>query len=121
MRVLIATISAYGHLQPLLPLAKALVDAGHEVAIASGPDMRMRAEAAGFTTFSAGIAADVAFGQLAVRFPDQEYNRLEPSEILDWYVPHLFGEVMAPIMLGDLEPLVLKWRHAHASPDLAAD
>ena len=110
MRVLIATISAYGHLQPLLPLAKALVDAGHEVAIASGPDMRLRAEAAGFTTFSAGIAADVAFGQLAVRFPDQEYNRLEPSEILDWYVPHLFGEVMAPIMLGDLEPLVRKWR-----------
>ncbi len=110
MRVLIATISAYGHLQPLLPLAQALVDAGHEVAIASGPDMCLRAEAAGFATFNAGITADVAFGQLAARFPDQEYNRLEPSEILDWYVPHLFGEVMAPIMLGDLEPLVRKWR-----------
>lgn len=110
MRVLVVTISAYGHLQPLLPLAQALVDVGHEVAIASGPDMRSRAESAGFTTFGAGIAAGEAFGQLAVRFPDQEYNRLAPSEILDWYLPHLFGEGMASVMLGDLEPLVRKWQ-----------
>src|ERR1700694_2232797 len=110
MRVLISTISAYGHLQPLLPLAQALTDAGHEVAIAIGPDMRPRAEAAGFTTFGAGHDAGVAFGQLAERFPDQEYNLLKPSEILDWYLPHLFGEVMAPAMLDDLEPLVRKWQ-----------
>jgi UDP:flavonoid glycosyltransferase YjiC (YdhE family) len=110
MRVLVTCISAYGHLQPLLPLAQALADAGHEVAIATGPDMCRRAGAAGFTTFNAGIAADVAFGRLADRYPDQEYNRLAPSEILDWYLPHLFGEVMAPLMLDDLEPMVRKWQ-----------
>jgi UDP:flavonoid glycosyltransferase YjiC (YdhE family) len=110
MRALITTISAYGHLQPLLPLAQALVDAGHDVAIATGPDMCRRAGAAGFTTFRAGIGADVAFGRLADRYPDQEYNRLAPSEILDWYLPHLFGEVMAPQMLDDLEPLVRSWQ-----------
>jgi UDP:flavonoid glycosyltransferase YjiC (YdhE family) len=42
-------------LHPLLPLASALVDAGHDVAIATGADMRPRAETAGFTTFPAGI------------------------------------------------------------------
>ena len=110
MRALITTISAYGHLQPLLPLAQALVNAGHEVAIATGPDMCRRAGVAGFTTFRAGISADVAFGRLADRYPDQEYNRLAPSEILDWYLPHLFGEVMAPLMLDDLEPLVRSWQ-----------
>jgi len=110
MRALITTISAYGHLQPLLPLAQALVHAGHEVAIATGPDMCLRAGAAGFTTFSAGMPADVAFGRLADRHPDQEYNRLAPSEILDWYLPHLFGEVLAPLMLDDLEPLVRSWQ-----------
>ena len=110
MRVLVTCISAYGHLQPLLPLAQALVNAGHEVAIATGPDMRRRAQAAGFTTFQAGIGADVAFGRLAERYPDQEYNRLAPSDILDWYLPHLFGEVMAPSMLDDLEPLVRSWQ-----------
>ena len=110
MRVLITSISAYGHLQPLLPLAKALSDAGHEVAIATGPEMRPRARAAGFTTYDAGLAVGAAFELLAERFPDQEYNRLAPSEILGWYLPHLFGEVLAPAMLGDLEPLVQSWQ-----------
>src|SRR6266480_5580147 len=110
MRVLITSVSAYGHLQPLLPLAKALADAGHEVAIATGSDLRSRAESAGFPAFDAGITPGVAFELLAERYPDQEYNRLAPSEILGWYLPHLFGEVLTPAMLGDLELLVQSWR-----------
>jgi len=110
MRVLLTSISAYGHLQPLLPLAKALSVAGHEVAVATGPDLRPRAEAAGFTAINAGIAVGEAFEKLAEHFPDQAYNRLAPSEILGWYVPHLFGEILAPAMLGVLEPLVRDWR-----------
>src|SRR5437588_1544668 len=109
MRVLIASVSAYGHLQPLLPLVKALVDAGHEVAIATGSDLRPRTEAAGFSAFDAGIAPGAAFELLAERYPDQEYNRLNPAEILDWYPPHMFGEILAPAMLSDLEPLVRSW------------
>jgi UDP:flavonoid glycosyltransferase YjiC (YdhE family) len=110
MRVLITSISGYGHLQPLLPLAKSLSDAHHEVAIATGPELRPRAEAAGFTAFDAGLAISTAFERLAELFPDQTYNRLEPAEILGWYLPHLFGDIFAPAMLGDLEPLVRSWR-----------
>jgi UDP:flavonoid glycosyltransferase YjiC (YdhE family) len=110
MRVLITSISGYGHLQPLLPLAKALAEARHEVAIAIGPELRPRAEAAGFAAFDAGIAIGAAFERLAERFPDQHYNRLEPAEILGWYLPHLFGEIITPAMLGDLEALVQDWR-----------
>lgn len=110
MRVLITCVSAYGHLQPMIPLAKALADAGHEVAIATGSDLRSRAEAAGFRAFEAGLDLEAAYGQLAVRYPDQEYNRLEPDEILGWYLPHLFGEIVAPAMLDDLEPLVRRWQ-----------
>lgn len=110
MRVLITAVSAYGHLQSLLPLAKALANAGHEVAIAASADLRLRAEAAGFPAFETGLAFDTAFEQLAERYPDQEYNRLEPAEILGWYLPHLFGEVLAPAMLADLEPLVRSWQ-----------
>ena len=110
MRVLITSISGYGHLQPLLPLAKALSDAHHEVAIATGSELRPRAEAAGFTAFDAGLAISTAFERLAELFPDQTYNRLEPAEILGWYLPHLFGDIFAPAMLGDLEPLVRSWR-----------
>jgi UDP:flavonoid glycosyltransferase YjiC (YdhE family) len=110
MRVLITSVSAYGHLQPLIPLAKALVEARHEVAIATGPDLRLRAEAAGFTAFEAGMAIEAAFGRLAEIYPDQPYNRLAPSEILGWYLPHLFGEVLAPAMLEDLEVVVQDWK-----------
>ena len=109
MRVLITSVAAYGHLQPLLPLASALVDAGHKVAIAIGSELRPRAEAAGFPAFDAGIDGGVAFERLAERYPDQKYNRLRPDEILDWYPPYLFGEILAPAMLGDLEPLVLSF------------
>src|SRR5579859_8014057 len=109
MRVLVTCISAYGHLQPLLPLAQALVDAGHDIAIATGSDLRPRAEATGFPAFDVGISVGGAFERLAERYPDQEYNRLKPEEILDWYAPHLFGEVMVPAMLHDLEPLVRSW------------
>lgn len=110
MRALIATIPGYGHLQPMLPLARALVDAGYEVAIATGPELRPRAAAAGFPAFDAGINVGAAFERLAARFPDQSYNRLAPEEILGWYLPHLFGEVLAPAMLADLEPLAQSWR-----------
>jgi UDP:flavonoid glycosyltransferase YjiC (YdhE family) len=110
MRVLISSVTGYGHLQPLVPLATALSKAGHDVAIAIGPELRPRAEAAGFAAFDSGIGVGAAFERLIQRFPDQPYNRLEPAAILGWYLPHLFGEVMAPAMLADLEPLIGNWR-----------
>jgi len=86
------------------------VEAGHEVAIATGPDLKSRAESAGFRAFEAGMSIDAAFGQLAEIYPDQPYNRLAPSEILGWYLPHLFGEVLAPAMLKGLEAVVQSWK-----------
>lgn len=109
-RVLISCVPGFGHLQPLLPLASALSETGHDVAIATGPDLRPRAEAAGFCAFDAGLGIGAAFERLARLFPDAEYRRLEPLEIVGWYLPHLFGEVLAPAMLADLEPLVQNWR-----------
>ena len=110
MRVLITSVSGYGHFLPLLPMAQALVDARHEVGVAIAADMRSRAEAAGLRAFDAGLAIDAAFMQLAERFPREDYNHLQPDEILGWYLPHLFGEILAPAMLADLEPLVRDWR-----------
>jgi UDP:flavonoid glycosyltransferase YjiC (YdhE family) len=123
MRVLITCVPGYGHLHPLLPLARALVEAGHEVAIATGPDMRPRAEAAGFSTFAAGIGLSEAWQRLVRRYPDQVYNRLAPHEIMEWYLPHLFAEIVAPAMLEDLLPVVQRWGPAvvvHDTMELAA-
>ena len=113
MKVLITCVPGYGHLHPLLPLANALVDAGHDVAIATATDTRARAETAGFATFSAGIGMSETWQRLVRRYPDQAYTRLAPDEIMPWYLPHLFGEIVAPAMLEDLVPLVRTW-----SPDV---
>ena len=37
MKIVVASIPAYGHLYPLMPLALACADAGHDVTIAVGP------------------------------------------------------------------------------------
>jgi UDP:flavonoid glycosyltransferase YjiC (YdhE family) len=110
MRVLFTSITGYGHLQPLVPLAKALSDAHHDVALAIGPELRSRARAAGFTAFNSGLSVGTAFERLVDLFPDQTYNQLKPVEILDWYLPHMFGEIFTPAMLNDLEPLLQSWR-----------
>lgn len=113
MRVLFSAVPGYGHVHPLLPLASAFANAGHEVAIATGPDLCQRVRAAGLVAFETGLSVSDAFERLARTYPDGEYNRLAVDEILGFYVPHLFGEVLAPAMLEDLEQLVALW-----SPEL---
>ena len=49
MRVLLTFVGGAGHLDPLLPLARALAGAGHTVAVAGSGNQMPRVEAAGFT------------------------------------------------------------------------
>ena len=109
MRVLVTCVGAYGHLHPLLPLARALAAAGHAVTVATGPDVLARA-AAILPAEPAGLAVGAGWAAMAARHPDGAYDRLAPEAILDWYVPHLFAEVLAPAMLADLAPIVARWR-----------
>ena len=53
--------------QPLLPLASALAEAGHDVAVATGRDLCPRAEEAGFVAFEAGLSIPFAFERLAAK------------------------------------------------------
>lgn len=52
MRLLVTFVGGLGHLAPLLPLARAARDAGHEVAIAGSGGLVPRIEEAGFTAFA---------------------------------------------------------------------
>src|ERR1700677_604640 len=47
MKVLIASTSVPGHLNPLLSIASLLVESGHEVAVQTNEDLRPAVEAAG--------------------------------------------------------------------------
>ncbi|CUR56894.1 Glycosyltransferase, MGT family [metagenome] len=52
MRLLVTFVGGLGHLAPLLPVARAARDAGHEVAIAGSGGLVPRIEEAGFTAFA---------------------------------------------------------------------
>lgn len=54
MRILFTFAGGAGHLEPLLPLARAAADAGHTAAFAARPWMVASAEANGFAAFPAG-------------------------------------------------------------------
>ncbi len=55
MRVLFTTQPASGHFHPLVPLAQALVAAGHEVRFASSRSFCPDIAASGFTAIPAGL------------------------------------------------------------------
>ena len=81
MRVLFSCCPAYGHLQPLLPLARAAAQRQHDVMVATAPDMVSRVETAGFIGVTAGRGIERWFEELARRHPDHIWERLEPDEI----------------------------------------
>ncbi|MGH7746772.1 MAG: glycosyltransferase, partial [Candidatus Dormibacteria bacterium] len=113
MRVLFTSTPAYGHLQPMLPLAAALRAAGHEVAVAIAPQMCARAADAGLVALEAGRDVETWWPELEERNPERPWERLRPEDILLWFIPHLFVDVGARAMLDGLAAQVERWR-----PDL---
>ena len=67
-RFLFSISGGYGHLHPLVPLARALQETGHAVAFAVGPSLRPLVAAAGFSVFPVGgnLAADPEYRQFQV-------------------------------------------------------
>jgi hypothetical protein len=110
MRILFTSQPLPGHFQPLVPLARAAADAGHEIAFACAQSFVPTVERAGFTAFAAGF----------------EINGREPQEIAPvlrlggpredfthYAVPHFFIGLLARVMLPDLLALCRTWK-----PDL---
>jgi len=54
MRILCTSNPLVGHWLPMLPLARAAQEAGHDVVIATGPDAVPEIERRGFTAWSIG-------------------------------------------------------------------
>lgn len=81
-RFLFTTTAGYGHLHPLVPLARALQQAGHQVAFAAREGVRLRIESAGFLFFPVGTN----------REDDAEYQAFKP--IRDALPPTLETEII---------------------------
>jgi len=92
MKVLVVCIPLAGHLNPLKPLIGAFVDAGDEVLVASGPDVRPEVVAAGAEFAPAGHGFGWWFERLGARTRAMPGDGLAPDRILSYFLPRVFGE-----------------------------
>ncbi|MET0818878.1 MAG: glycosyltransferase, partial [Solirubrobacteraceae bacterium] len=103
MRVLFCCRPAYGHVYPLLPLALACRDAGHDVVFGTGAGFRPRLRALGFRTERVGISIEEA-DRIALR-ADPGLDAL-PREQRWRFGVVVFGDVLARRTLDDVGPVL---------------
>jgi UDP:flavonoid glycosyltransferase YjiC (YdhE family) len=97
MRVLCTTIPSYGHFHPLVPLARGLRAAGHDVTVATAAEFRGPVERAGFPIVPAGLSESAMVAAAAdVR---GEAGRPAGERGLQ-----MFAAIAAPAMADDLLP-----------------
>ena len=102
MRVLFTCQPALGHFHPLVPIARALESAGHEVAFATPAPFVPTVERSGFAGFSAGMAKPTAEA-----FP--EVRALNGPEETAYMLGHV-RPAQAAAMTSDLLGLIAAWR-----------
>lgn len=121
MRALFSCLPGFGHFNPLVSVARALVRAGHEVAFATAGDFCARPAQAGFEVFPAGLSMAAQLAQAAERYPE---SRLPPGkERFERFVPKMLAGVAAPARADDLIPVVDRWAPdvvVHDEAELAA-
>ena len=98
MRVLFTSLPQSGHFNPLVPIARALREAGHAVAFACPAGFAPTVEAAGFTVFPAGFEER---GQpIPALFPGVASQ--SGAERALWVTAQLFVGVYAAAMAANL-------------------
>ena len=111
MRVLFTSTSGWGHIHPMVPLARAFRDRGDDVLWATGDEVCGRLEREGIATSVAGLDDGDAMSMFYERYPD--VSAVPPPERSDFMFPRLFGTVRAEAMLADLVPAARNY-----APDL---
>ncbi|WP_414939934.1 glycosyltransferase [Amycolatopsis sp. cmx-11-51] len=111
MRMIFTALGGYGHAFPLIPLAVAARDAGHDVSFATAASFLPNIERAGITGLQAGSTPQEAFME--------ELNKVDgdprglPPDALHQITGRVFGEILPRAVAADLEPVLAEWR-----PDL---
>jgi UDP:flavonoid glycosyltransferase YjiC (YdhE family) len=105
MRILISTAPGVGHLLPLLPVARAARDRGHEVVIAGGASVAAIIAAAGFRHEPMGPAT---IGEMFAGLPD--VSAIPARERVLISMPHVFCKGIAPAMVDGVAELIPRWR-----------
>ena len=109
MRTLFTVQPAAGHLHPLVPVAGALVDAGHDVAVASAPSFRPEVEAFGLDHFDAGLDWLMSDQSTWGAFPPMP----PPGPEFPGWVVETLADITTRRMVPDLVGIAREW-----GPDL---
>jgi UDP:flavonoid glycosyltransferase YjiC (YdhE family) len=81
MKIILAAAPAAGHLNPILSVARLLVDAGHDVAVISASAFKSRIEDAGFRFRTLSGRADFDGTRLNDAFPERRTLPPGPAQI----------------------------------------
>lgn len=124
MRILFTALGAYGHVYPLIPLARAARTAGHEVTFATSAAFTEQVRSFDLTPARVGIGILDAFTSL---LGGADPGAAELHGRLPQLQGQVFGEVLPRAYLGDLTPLLARyrpdlvvWEHANPGGFLAA-
>ena len=104
MRVLFAAHGAYGHVMPFLGVARALVENGDDVVVATSPTFCPVIASAGLQPHPAGMDDGALVTEARRRWPNTT-----SLPAADW-TPRMFCEIAAPAMATDLGPFMDQWR-----------
>lgn len=103
MRILITAVPMFGHVNPMISLALAAQRAGHDVVVASGPEMSGYIKSHGLNAWAVGPTNAEGTGTSSRGFPPLGYD-------ISWY---RYFEASGGQRATELLPQVEKWR-----PDL---
>jgi UDP:flavonoid glycosyltransferase YjiC (YdhE family) len=106
MKMLIAIQPAYGEFHPLVPLARALVKAGHEVVFGCARSFCPVVEATGFRAAPLGL--DWSASKPEQTFP--EWQSMTPDEQRQFWVGYICPVATAPPMAADILALAATWK-----------
>jgi len=104
VRVLFTAHGAYGHVQPLIGVARALVSDGHDVLFATAADVGPLVASHGIDAVAAGMADEELVAAARRTWPEAR-----SSPPATWTV-RMFCEIAAPAVVQDLAPVIRRWR-----------
>jgi UDP:flavonoid glycosyltransferase YjiC (YdhE family) len=122
VKILCSCLPGYGHFNPLVPLARALERAGHQVAFATAAEFCPRVAAAGFDAHPAGLGMRTQIDEAGRRYPDF-FAMAAGKARFEAFVPRMLAGIAAPARAADMLPLIERWRPdvlLHDEAELAA-
>ena len=105
MRVLLATTAGAGHFGPMVPVARALLDAGHEVRVAAPASFAPVVARAGLTHVPFADAPPEELGAVFAQVPS--LTRIEANRLV---VGEVFGRIDTRAALPGVRTVVREWR-----------